>query len=243
MNSYHRLWILSSLALLAGGCTGSGLAREKSVKPGINDSFKGDVDVSKYEARFEGESREVYKHRQEILDATGLKPGMRIADIGAGTGFFTMLFAERTGAEGGAVAVDIAPNFISHIDKQAKERGLKNVETVLCKEDSVELPDGSVDLVFICDTYHHFEYPRSTLASIYSALRPGGEMVIVDFFRTEENIEHLPSDRQDWIRGHVRADRDEVTKEIEAAGFQALLDGPKTPYLTENYMTRFRKPH
>ena len=82
-------------------------------------------------------------------------------------------------------AVDISPGFMKHLEERAETSGWPQVQTVLCAEDSVNLPEGSVDTVFVCNTYHHFEYPRSTLASIYDALEPGGRLVVLDYRRIE----------------------------------------------------------
>ena len=105
--------------------------------------------------------------------------------------------AAKTNGKGKLYAVDITPKFIEHINGRVKEAGLTNVETVLCKEDSVELPPASIDFAFICDVYHHFEYPDDSMASLYEALRPGGEIVIIDFDRIE-------GVSRDWVLGHVR---------------------------------------
>lgn len=94
-------------------------------------------------------------------------------------------------------AVDIAKNFVEHINKISAESGRKNVEAVVCDEHSARLPENSIDLAFICDTYHHFEYPIDTLKSIHAALRPGGKIVIVDFARIEGRS-------TDWTLEHVR---------------------------------------
>src|SRR5947209_3814252 len=80
----------------------------------------------------------------------------------------------------------------------AQDKGLQNIVGVVCTADSVKLPPGSVDLVFICDTYHHFEYPRRTMASIHQALKPAGQLVLVDFKR-------IPGVSREWVLGHVRA--------------------------------------
>lgn len=97
----------------------------------------------------------------------------------------------------------------------------------------MELAPQSIDVAFICDTYHHFEYPRSTMASIRSALRPGGQLIIIDFIR-------IPGVSRDWILDHVRAGREEVIAEVKSDGF-TLIETPDTPYLEENYVLRFRK--
>ncbi|HEY3246619.1 MAG TPA: class I SAM-dependent methyltransferase [Phycisphaerae bacterium] len=159
---------------------------------------------------------------------------MVVADVGAGTGLFTEPLARAVGPKGKVIAVDIVPLFLEHIRQRAAEAGLSNVSTVLCKEDSVEVPADSIDLAFVCDTYHHFEYPKSTLRSIHTALRAGGQLIIVDFKR-------IPGVSRAWVLEHVRAGQDEVTAEIRAAGFELVSQGSEAPYLDENYLLRFRK--
>jgi ubiquinone/menaquinone biosynthesis C-methylase UbiE len=205
-----------------------------SVKPGINQDFLDpSLDVAKYEQRFEGESREVFAHRARIAALLQLRPGMAVADVGAGTGLYTLMFAPKVGTQGRVYGVDIAPKFVEHITKAATERQLPQVTAVLCSERSVELPAASVDLVFVCDTYHHFEFPQATLASIHRTLRPGGELVILDFVRE-------PGVSRDWILEHVRAGEAVVTQEVVAAGFE-LVRREATPFLRENYVLRFRR--
>ncbi|MBZ0150459.1 MAG: methyltransferase domain-containing protein [Planctomycetes bacterium] len=208
---------------------------EASVKPGINDDFLDPtLDVGKYEQRFEGESREVFAQRGRIAGLLDLQPGMAIADVGAGTGLYTMMFAPKVGATGRVYGVDIAPKFVEHIRRTAAAKALPQVQAQLCSERSVELPAASVDLVFVCDTYHHFEYPMATLASMHAALRPGGQLVILDFIRE-------PGTSREWILGHVRAGEAVVRQEVEAAGFTFVRREP-TPFLRENYVLRFQKP-
>jgi SAM-dependent methyltransferase len=229
-----KRWVLAgigmSVALLVLGLV-SVVGQEKSVRPDINKPFE-DPDVDKFVKTFEGESREIYSQRKAIVAACKLKPGLVVGDIGAGTGLFTRLFAHEVGREGKVYAVDIAPKFIAHIEKTCRAQGLKNVVGVVCKADSVSLPAHSLDLVFICDTYHHFEFPQKTMASIHRALRPGGRVVLVDFIR-------IPGKSRQWVLDHVRAGQDVFTKEIESAGFEAI-EKPKT-LLKENYCVVFRK--
>ena len=207
----------------------------QSVKPGINANFLNkDLDVSEWIGRFEVESREVYAHRTKVLDATGIKSGDTVADIGAGTGFYSRLFAEVVGAKGHVYAVDISPNFIEHIQKQVRTSKIANISTVLCSEKSAELKPDSVDVVFICDTYHHFEYPQATLKSIRYALRPGGTLVVIDF-------ERIPGESREYILGHVRAGKAVFQKEIEDAGFKFVKE-VVIPGLKENYFLKFERP-
>ncbi len=208
---------------------------EPSVAPGINERYKTFEDpVETWIQRFEGESREVFTHREKILQAVNLQPGQAVADIGAGTGLFTLLFAQTVGRDGKVYAVDIVPDFLKLIDERAAQAQLPQIKTVLCKEDSVELLENSIDLAFICDTYHHFEYPKSTLASIHKALRPGGRMIVIDFKRIE-------GESSEWVLSHVRAGEETFTREIIEAGFEPL-DTPPADFLQENYLIQFRKP-
>lgn len=205
----------------------------QSVKPGINESYN-NPDVDKWVARFESESREIFKHRRRIVEGLGIEPGIVLGDIGSGTGLFTPLFSETVGAAGKVVAVDIVPEFLQLIRTRARRQNLRNVQTVLCDEDSVALPPASIDLAFVCDTYHHFEYPRSTLSSIHRALKPGGQLIVIDFRR-------IPGESRKWVLNHVRAGRKTVTAEVIAAGFTLADDQPQASYLEENYVLRFRK--
>lgn len=207
------------------------VAQDKSVKPGINDSFR-DPDPKVFEGRFEVESREVFARRQEIVAACELKPGQVVADIGAGTGLFTRLFAAKVGAEGRVIAVDISQKFLDHIQKSSREAGLKNVETIRCTETSTELPPESVDVAFICDTYHHFEFPTKTMTSLQRALKPGGRVIVIDFRRE-------PGKSTEWVMNHVRAGQDVVENEILQAGFEKARQ--RDAGLKDNYFVEFVK--
>jgi ubiquinone/menaquinone biosynthesis C-methylase UbiE/intracellular sulfur oxidation DsrE/DsrF family protein len=202
------------------------------VKPGINDPFR-DPDVKEFTDRFEVESREVYTRRREIVAACQIEAGQIIADIGAGTGLFTRMFSEAVGADGRVIAVDIAQKFLDHIQETSRAAGQRNVETLLCKADSTELPADSVDVAFICDTYHHFEFPLKTMASLFRAMKPGGRVVLVDFRRVEGTS-------TDWVLNHVRAGQDVFEAEILQAGFHKSHEEPDM--LKENYFVVFEKP-
>jgi ubiquinone/menaquinone biosynthesis C-methylase UbiE/rhodanese-related sulfurtransferase len=187
--------------------------------------------VPDFVSKFETESREIFAQCKEIVAACKLEPGLSVADVGAGTGLFTRLFASKVGTKGKVYAVDIAPKFIEHIEKTCKEADLKNIAGVVCTADSVRLPPGSVDVVFICDTYHHFEFPFKTMASIHEALRPGGRVILIDFHRIEGKS-------RQWVLGHVRAGQEVVIREIESAGFRKVAE---KKLLTENYFLVFEK--
>ncbi|TWT98216.1 class I SAM-dependent methyltransferase [Stieleria varia] len=205
------------------------------VPEGINDNFKKpDLNVDEWIGKFEVESREVYSARNEVLKACRIKPGDRIADVGAGTGFYSRLFAKTTGWGGWVYSVDIAPSFLQHIAKRATADGIENLTTVLGTDVSIRLPPESVDLVFICDTYHHFESPAESLASIYRALKPGGRLVLIDFNR-------IPGKSREFLLGHIRAPKEVFQAEIVKSGFQ-FEDEVTIDAFEENYLLRFTKP-
>ncbi|MHC4910809.1 MAG: class I SAM-dependent methyltransferase [Planctomycetota bacterium] len=208
------------------------LAAEASVKPGINDSWKS-PNIGPLIGRLETESREIWVHRADLAAVVGAPPGAVVADVGAGSGFMTNIFARQVGPEGAVYAVDINPTLMEFVADGAKAEGLENIETVVCTDKSAELPPASVDIVFICDTYHHFEYPKNTMTSIRRALRPGGQVIVVDFHRIEGKT-------RPFIMEHVRADEATFTQEILDAGFE-LANRHDVSFLEENYMLRFRR--
>jgi ubiquinone/menaquinone biosynthesis C-methylase UbiE len=217
----------------------SSVAQEPKQRKGedrepINKKFEDpNMDVAEFIKRFETESREVYAKRAEIVAACEIRPGLGVADVGAGTGLYTFLFADKVAPEGTVYAVDIAPRFLKYLGEQAEKRGLaKVVKPLKGGQETTNLPPASVDLVFICDAYHHFEKPGPMLASIHAALRPGGRVVLIDFDKRP--------DASAFIKGHARAEKEVYFKEFESAGFTKLAI-ENAPALKENFIAAFRK--
>ena len=228
MKALHSFRLtLAALLLLA--CAVPAAARE-GADPAINQPYL-DPDFAQWVKRFESPGREVYAQRAAIVTARGVKPGMRVADIGAGTGLFTLLFAHAVGPTGQVTAVDISPTFAANIQRRAQIEKLGNVSTRVNTQTDTGLPPASIDLAFVSDTYHHFEQPRAMLASIHRALRAGGTLIVIDFERVEGKSTA-------WVLDHVRAGKNQVIREIEAAGFRLAAD---TGLLKENFYLRFEK--
>lgn len=228
MNRIRYMIAISSLVFIAFGFS---TAQEKSVRPGINLPFK-NPNVKDFLEKFEGESREIFLKRDEIVRECALKPGMVVADIGAGTGLFTRLFSKEVGSKGKVYAVDISKNFLEHIAKTNKSLSISNVTTVLCTDRSAELPANSIEVVFICDTYHHFEFPHRTLETIHKALRANGRLILIDFHR-------IQGVSTDWTMKHVRADQTVFENEIKESGFKKQRE--IKDMLKENYFSVFTK--
>jgi SAM-dependent methyltransferase len=221
---------------LAAGCAApphpGQAAQPPAVGPEINDPWRSS-DIGPLVSRAESESREIYVHRELLAAVAGPVPGSVVADVGAGTGFMSLLFSRLVGPAGRVYAVDLNPALMDHVTARAREQGIDNIRTVVCTDRSVELPPASVDMVFLCDTYHHFEYPMSTMGSIHDALRPGGQVVVVEF-------ERIPGASRPWILDHVRAGEEVFTREILDCGFE-LINRHDLPVLEETYVLRFRK--
>ena len=204
-------------------------AQEASVSPTINQNFKSDaLDVEGWATRFSGESREAFHARHDVVKAMALKPGEAVADVGAGTGIYTRLFAQAVGPTGTVYATDLAPKFLAYIAQNAAKDGLKNVRTVQAGDRASNLAEASVDVIFHSDVYHHFEFPMIMNADLRRALKPGGRLYVLEMEKAGGND------------GHVRAPKNDVIAEIEKSGF-ALVGDLKVPGLKENYLLKFPK--
>ncbi|NVB39550.1 methyltransferase domain-containing protein [Pseudenhygromyxa sp. WMMC2535] len=202
-----------------------------SATPGINDRYLDDDAVDKWTKVFEQERRDVISHRDEIVAALELEPGMAVADIGAGTGAFVEPIARGVGPEGKVYAVDIIPDFLARLRGRAAEAQLDWVEVVEATPQSPALAPASVDLLFLCDVYHHLEYPSVYLRGLREALRPGGRMIIIDF-------DKIPGKTSAGMMKHVRQDQATLLAEVRAEGFELAREIDSVP-LKENYMLEF----
>lgn len=158
---------------------------------------------------YEGVNRDQWQMPEKVLAALHIKPGQVIADLGAGSGYFTFKLAKAVGAEGKVYAVDIDPDMIGLIAGRSKEEAAANVETILAKPDDPMLPKDSVDLIFTANTYHHIENRIAYFANVRKYLRPGGRVAIIDF------------DRRAWLEGLLRhyTPSEFIKREMEQAGY------------------------
>jgi ubiquinone/menaquinone biosynthesis C-methylase UbiE len=143
------------------------------------------------------------------MDMLGITPGKNVADIGAGSGWFTMRAARRVAPAGTVYAVDINPDAIRYIDHRVKSESLSNVKTILSKADDPLLPQNTVDAVLLLKTYHEVADPVALLERLRPSLRPGAKLGIID--RNGNGTDHGVS-------------RKIVVQEVEQAGYRLLQD-------------------
>jgi precorrin-6B methylase 2 len=144
--------------------------------------------------------REKEEQPNKLLGSLKIKPGDVIADIGAGSGYYTFRLAERVGPKGKVLAVDIQPEMLALIRQRAKARAVANVEPVQGTETDPKLPASGVDLILMVDVYHEFAYPYEMMEALIRSLKPGGRIVFVEF-RLEDprvpiKLVHKMSERQ-----------------------------------------------
>jgi ubiquinone/menaquinone biosynthesis C-methylase UbiE len=143
--------------------------------------YTGDLSI------FETPGRDERLQINRVMDILGVVPGKNVADIGAGSGWFTVRAARRVAETGSVYAVDINPEAILHIGRRAQEEHLQNVKTILSKPDDPQLPASSIDAVLMLKTYHEIEKPVTLLRNLRPALRPGAKVGVIDRNGNGEN--------------------------------------------------------
>jgi len=179
---------LISLVAFAGAATEAADSRYTLIRAspdGIGKVYMGReiAKVMSYSGAYwlERPERKEEERPERVLAELELEPGMVVADVGAGSGYYSSRMAERVGPNGTVYALDIQPEMIDILRLQMSQRRVTNVKPVLCTETDPRLPGGTLDLALMVDVYHEFEYPYEMLAAIVKALKPGGRVVFVEF--------------------------------------------------------------
>jgi len=188
------------------------------------------ANADRYEALFESPERARWQKPDELIEALGVKPGMVVADIGAGTGYFAARFARAVAPLGTVFASDIEPNMIVFLRDRADQEALPNLIPVLASSDDPRLPDGQADLIFICNTWHHLLDRVSYARRLQAELAPGGRVVIVDFLEGELPVGPPPAHK--LSAAQVRA-------KFEQAGYRLAGSPDLLPY---QYVLVFEVP-
>jgi len=178
-------------------------------------------DSNAYIAMLENPQRDEEQKPDEVIAALDLKEGETVADIGAGSGYFSFRFAREVGDNGRVYAVDINSDMIVHMNRRIRDLKLKNVVTVLSVPDDPLLAAASVDRFFICNTWHHIENRAQYLALMKNMLKPGGQLIIVDYLKKELPVGPPPQ---------MKIAREEVIKEMVSGGFMLSREHTFLPY-------------
>jgi ubiquinone/menaquinone biosynthesis C-methylase UbiE len=157
----------------------------------------------------EREEREREENTSLLLKNLSIKPGMVIADIGAGSGYHSALLSKMVGT-GKVFAVDVEPEMIAYLNERIKQEKLSRIVPVLSTEQKVFLPENTIDIMLLVDVYHEFSYPYEMALSMLAALKPGGKLVLVEFRFEDPTVP---------IKTIHKLSKSQAIKEFKAAGF------------------------
>jgi predicted methyltransferase len=178
-------------------------------------------DPKAYIASLDDPSRDAYQKPDEVMKALALRPGEVVADVGAGSGYFALRFARAVGDTGRVYAVDVSPDMVRHLNRRLRDAGVRSVFTVLADPDDPLLPDTSVDRFVIVDTWHHVEDQAKYLGLMKKMLKPGGQVVHIDFQKRELPVGPPPA---------MKIAREDLVRQMEEAGFRLAAEHAFLPY-------------
>jgi ubiquinone/menaquinone biosynthesis C-methylase UbiE len=164
-----------------------------------------------------------------LMKNMGLKPGMVVADIGAGSGYYTARISKQVGSST-VYAVDVEPEMIAYLEKRAKKEKLGNIVPLKCTEQSAQLPASSVDVMLLVDVYHEFSFPYEMARSMLDALKPGGRLFLVEYRMEDPEVP---------IKTVHKMSEGQAVREMTAAGFQFERNIANLPW---QHCLVFRKP-
>lgn len=232
----HRLWILLLTCLLSCGKGSSQQTAtqtkvdsrgyyqyQNATRDGIGKTYMG-REIAQVMGHLgaswlERPEREREERTDLLLRALNLKPTDVVADIGAGTGFFTFLMAPKL-PQGKVLAVDIQPEMIEYLNEGKAKRKVTNVQPILGTESDPKLSANSIDMAILIDAYHEFSYPREMVDHMASALKPGGRIVLVEYRAEDPNVP---------IKELHKLSVTQATKEMKAAGLKLLKNDDRLP--------------
>jgi ubiquinone/menaquinone biosynthesis C-methylase UbiE len=163
---------------------------------------------------YEGFSRDGWQQPERVVSALGIRPGDRVADLGSGSGYFTLRLASAVGPQGRVFAVDVDPDMNEYLTGRLRRAGIANVDVILGRFEDPLLPDAGVDLVLTVDTYHHIADRPTYFRNLRRDLAPGGRVAVIEY------------DGRKWfvrLMGHYTP-RGELLREMREAGYEVAED-------------------
>jgi len=201
---------IACLALVLAASLAAQVARQ------ANSGYQTEEQRKQMAAGLGNPQREQTQKPGLLIREMGLQPGMTVADIGTGVGFMLPYLSKAVGPDGHVIAEDIFDDFLSAAKLKVNQAGLENVTFVKGTETDPGLAEGQLDMALALDVYHHFDYPEKMLAAIHKALKDGGKLIIVEYYKRESA---MPNGR---ALTHIRLDMPDVIKEVEANHFHLL---------------------
>lgn len=207
-----RVFAVAAVVLLlsAEGATGAGQAAGAARRHPVSGRVFAPVMGVGGAGWLERAEREEEEAPSKAIDALELKPGMVIADVGAGSGYYTSRMAKKVAPSGRILATDIQPGMIAILERRIKAEGLGNVTTILGSMDDPRLPPNSIDMAIMVDVYHELQQPELFLQRLKPAFKPGGRLVLLEFRKEDPKVPILEVHKMSVA---------EVKAELEAEGF------------------------
>ena len=221
-------WLaLAGLALL-----GAGLLWAGPVPAQQGHQHERMPNVMEYLDRLDRPERDHDQKPAQVVDALELKPGMHVADLGAGSGYFTRRFVEAVGETGKVYVIDVEAEALKYVEESLIRMHRRfEAEFILAKPNNPKIPAESVDLIFICDTYHHLEDRADYFRNVKTSLKPGGRIALIDFYHDER------SGDLGFPKRHL-VPREKVIEEMTAAGYRLAKEHR---FLPKQYFLEFTR--
>jgi cyclopropane fatty-acyl-phospholipid synthase-like methyltransferase len=205
--------LFAGLLALLLACAGSAHAQHSG--EAMHHSFGGAEEWAKV---FDDPARDAWQKPDEVLRALALAPGAKVADIGSGTGYFSVRLA-RAVPQGRVYGADLEPDMVRHLNHRAAHENLPNLRSIVAAPDDPKLPE-PVDLALFVDVYHHIGSRERYFANLRAALRPGGRVAIVDF----------KPDSPEGPPAHFRVTAEQVKAQMKRSGYRLADDHGFLPY-------------
>ncbi|HKO31611.1 MAG TPA: methyltransferase domain-containing protein [Nitrospiraceae bacterium] len=188
------------------------------------------ADIKQYLEHLDSEERDQYQKPRQVIEALNLKPGLAVADLGSGSGYFTRRLIEAVTETGKVYAVDVEPEMLKYTEESVVHMHRSyTAEFILARPDNPKLPYESIDLLFLCNTYHHLEERAKSFSDAKSSLKPGGRIAIIDFYNDERSGDlGFPK--------HHLVPRDTVIAELTKAGYRLVREHT---FLPRQYFLEF----